>query len=110
MEKRVPGMPMDSTVRALRAVKGKLTYGALCQKLGYAPSAMGMLSDVVHARTHKISLERENELRVRLGLPEVTEKGYKRRKDERVRPTASEEQEGRRQKLGVEWPEVIEMG
>lgn len=41
----------------------------IAARLGYPPSAVGMLSDVLHGRSHHVSAARLDDLRRRLGLP-----------------------------------------
>lgn len=103
--------PAMSTVRALERMRNDgRTLREIVSDLGYHEGWIATISDILNNKNGCISLERENDLRKRMGLREVSNSGRLRGIDNRVRPSASREQDARRGKLGATWNDVIECG
>lgn len=101
--------PARSTLNSLAERKGEGSYRELAESLGYDASAIGFLNDLLKKKVTP-SLEKENDLRQRLGLWPVTESGYPVRKRKIERPYVTQAQTERKEALGVSWDAIIESG
>lgn len=102
--------PASTTVKKLKELKGDKTFRDFAREMGYSDNALGMISDVINERPKSISLEKENELRLKMGLSPITESGRLAHKRKYERPYVTELQEQRKEDLGVSWAQVIDWG
>jgi hypothetical protein len=101
--------PAKSTFNSLTERKGEGSYRELAESLGYDANAIGFLNDLLKKKVTP-SLEKENDLRQRLGLWPITESGYPVRKRKIERPYVTQEQTERREAMGITWEDVIQSG